>query len=115
LASIHDLNKVSSLLNWDQQVMMPPRGAPVRAEQMATVGRMAHELFIAPEIGRLLDDLRGYEESLPYASDEASLIRVTRNDYDKARRIPADLRAEMTRAAALAHHAWAEARRTSDF
>lgn len=115
LAAIHDLTKVTSLLSWDQSVTMPPGGAPTRAEQMATVGRLAHELFISPEIGRLLDGLRGYEESLPYESDEASLIRVTRADYEKAIRTPTELRTEMTRVASLARTAWADARARKDF
>jgi carboxypeptidase Taq len=115
LAAIHDLSKVSSLLSWDQAVMMPPDGAPARAEQMATVSRLGHELFTSAEIGRLLDELRPYEESLPYESDEASLIRVTRVDYEKARRVPSELRTEMTRVASLARNAWAQARATADF
>src|SRR6478672_400983 len=94
LAEIHDLGKVASLLSWDQAVTMPAGGAPARAEQMATVGRLAHELFISAEIGRMLDDLTAYEESLPYESDEASLIRATRFDYDRATKVPTDLRGE---------------------
>ena len=115
LSEIYDLNKASSLLSWDQQVMMPPKGAASRAEQRATLGRIAHEKFTSPEIGRLLDALRPYEESLPYDSDEASLIRVTRRDYDKARRVPPDLQAEMTRTASLANDVWVEARKKSDY
>lgn len=115
LAEIYDLNKASALLSWDQQVMMPPKGAASRAEQRATLGRIAHEKFTSPEIGRLLDALRPYEESLPYDSDEASLIRVTRRDYDKARRVPPDLQAEMTRTASLANDVWVEARKQSDY
>ena len=42
LAEISDLVKTSSLLGWDQHVMMPPKGASIRAEQLATVGRIAH-------------------------------------------------------------------------
>ena len=44
-----------------------------------------------------------------------SLVRVTRRDWEKARRVPSELRAEMTLQAARGHHAWVEARRTSDF
>jgi carboxypeptidase Taq len=62
-----------------------------------------------------LDDLRGYEASLPHDSDEASLIRVARKDYEKAVRVPVELRAEMTRTAALARQAWVGARQASDF
>ncbi|HUR32955.1 MAG TPA: carboxypeptidase M32 [Vicinamibacterales bacterium] len=115
LAEIHDLDKVSSLLSWDQAVTMPPGGAPARAEQMATVGRLAHDLFTSANIGQLLDQLAPFEASLPYESDEASLIRATRWDYEKARRIPGDLRSEMTRVASLARTAWATARAQSDF
>lgn len=115
LAEIHDLNKVAGMLGWDQQVIMPPRGAAVRAEQMATVGRIAHAKFTSAGIGRLLDELQSYEESLPYDSDEASLIRVSRRDYIKASHVPSELRGEMVRTAGLAYHAWTEARRASDF
>ena len=115
LAEIHDLNKIGWVLGWDQRTMMAPQGARVRAEQLATVGRLAHEKFTDPAIARLLDDLRPYEESHPYDSDEASLIRVARRDLDKARRVPGELRAEMTRTSALANAAWIEARKTSDY
>ena len=86
-----------------------------RAEQLATLGRITHELFVSDETGRLLDELRPYEEDLPPDSDEASLIRVTRRDWEKARRVPPDLRAEMSRAASLALPVWVEARQTSDY
>ena len=115
LTEIHDLNKINQVLSWDQQTLMPPGGAAVRAEQRATLSRLAHEKFTSDEMGRLLDDLRPYEESLPYDSDEASLIRVARRDYEKARRVPNELQAEMTRTAALSQTVWVEARKKSDF
>jgi Zn-dependent M32 family carboxypeptidase len=31
LAEITDVSRSAALLSWDQQVMMPPRGAPARA------------------------------------------------------------------------------------
>jgi carboxypeptidase Taq len=115
LAEIHDVRMARSILSWDQHTKMPPKGGEVRAEQLGTLDRIAHELFIADEIGELLEGLRQYEEGLSYDSDEASLIRVTRRDYEKARRVPPDLRAELTRAGAKALPAWIEAREKSDF
>jgi carboxypeptidase Taq len=115
LAEVHDLSKIGSLLSWDQVVMMPPGGAGPRAEQLATIGRITHEMFISPEIGRLLERLSEYEQGLPYESDEASLIRVSRIDYEKACKVPPELRAEMTRVASLSRTAWAGARASSDF
>jgi carboxypeptidase Taq len=115
LAEIHDLRRAQEVLFWDQTVMMPPGGGPVRGAQLTTLDRVAHERFIAPEIGRLLDGLAAYEESLEYDSDDASLIRTTRRDWEKARRVPADLAAEMVGAAADAHDVWAKAREENDY
>jgi carboxypeptidase Taq len=115
LAEIADLVKTSSLLGWDQHVMMPPRGAGIRAEQLATVGRIAHEKFISAETGKLIDDLRGWGEEQDYDSFEASLIRVVARDWEKASKVPPALRAEISRSAALANPVWVEARKNNDF
>jgi carboxypeptidase Taq len=115
LAEVMDLYKVVRLLSWDQQTMMPPAGTGHRADQMATVQQLAHERFIDPDVGRLLDELQPLEESLDPDSDDASLIRVARRDYEKAVNVPASLRAEMTRAAAEARPVWVKAKAESDF
>jgi carboxypeptidase Taq len=115
LAEIADLGKTISLLAWDQQVMMPPGGAAIRAEQLGTVGRIAHQKFIDPAVGSLIDDLRDWAEKHEYDSLEASLVRVAAKDWAKASKVPADLRAEMSRSAALANPVWVEARKTNDF
>ena len=115
LAEITDLAKTVGVLAWDQKVTMPPGGHPARAEAMATVGRIAHEKFTDAETGNLLDRLASLEESLDYDSDDASLIRVTRRDWEKQRRVPTELRTEMIRAAALGNQVWIEARATNDF
>ncbi len=115
LAEISDLSRAAGVLAWDQRVTMPPLGTEARAESLATLGRIIHESFVSDEIGELLERLRPFEEAHPYDSDEASLIRVTRRDWEKARRVPTELRVEMTRAAAQGHHAWVEARKASDF
>jgi len=115
LAEISDLYRTMGVLGWDQKVTMPPGGHPARAEALATIGRIAHERFTDDEIGRLLERLRPLEESLDYDSDEASIIRVTRRDWEKQRRVPTELRTEMVRAAALGNQVWIEARANDDF
>jgi len=115
LAEIHDVHMARSILSWDQHTKMPPKAGEIRAEQLGTLDRIAHELFIDDDIGALLEELRPYEESHDYDSDEASLLRVTRREYAKATRVPSDLRAELTRAGAIALAAWVEARQKSDF
>jgi carboxypeptidase Taq len=115
LAEITDLQRTGSLLFWDQRTKMPPAGADARAEVLATVGRIAHQKFIDPEVGRLLEELRPVEDGLDPESFEASLIRVARHDYEKASRVPPDLTAEIRRAGALGLKFWHEARAKKDF
>jgi carboxypeptidase Taq len=115
LAAISDLRRISSLLFWDQQTQMPPAGIAVRAEHRATLDRIAHERFVDPETGRLLDELAPWAESLDPESDEACLVRVTRLDYEKAVRVPVALRAEMSRASSQGLKAWVGAKEMDDF
>ena len=115
LLEINDLNSANRLLGWDQATYMPVKGAQARGRQMATLSRIAHEKFTDPAIGKLLDELRRYEESLPYDSDDASLIRVTRREYERATRVPAAFVAELDAHAAASYQAWTEARPADDF
>jgi len=115
LMEINDLNSAAALLSWDQSTYMPPGGAEARGRQMATLGKLAQEKLVDPAIGKLLDDLRPYEESLPYDSDDASLIRVSRRTFEQAVNIPPSFVAEFTNHNALSYQAWTEARPANDF
>src|SRR5262245_56352214 len=83
LREIFHLEHAAALLSWDQHTKMPPGGGSARAEQMATLGRLAQERFTDPALGKLIDDLTSYGESLPYDSDDAALIRVARQHYER--------------------------------
>src|SRR5512135_490271 len=91
LAEISDLNHVSSLVGWDQQTYMPPGGSAARAEQSATLQKIVHQMFIADETGRLLDEAAREVNGRDPDSDDARLVSVTRRDYEKSRRVPAEL------------------------
>jgi carboxypeptidase Taq len=115
LAEISDLGRARALLAWDERTKMPRAGAEARAEQLATLARIRHQRLASDEVGRLLDHATAETNALPYESEEASLVRVARRDWEKARRVPAELRGEITRASSLAEHGWVEAKRRSDF
>src|SRR5215218_11316584 len=115
LGVIHDLKRAGWLLSWDQHTMMPPNGTPSRGDQLSTIDRFAHELFTSDELGELLESLAEHGNELDPESVDAALIRVARRDWEKARKVPAELRAELTRAEVLGVPAWAEARRNADY
>ena len=115
LMEVDDLSSAAGLLYWDQSTYMPPGGAAARARQTATLTRLAHEKFTDPGVGKLLDELGPYEESLPYDSDEASLLRVTRRKYERAIKIPLEFTAEVANHISESYQVWTEARPANDF
>ncbi|TMD97208.1 MAG: carboxypeptidase M32 [Chloroflexi bacterium] len=115
LAEVTDLNRAALVLEWDQETYMPPGGVQGRAEQLATLLRLSHVMFTGADVGRLLDGLEDELSSAPFDSDEASIVRVTRRDYDQARKLPPDLVAEIARAGSVARPVWEKARRDEDF
>lgn len=115
LAEVANLQHVSSVLFWDQQTMMPKGGAQARGGQMAALSKVRHEKFTSPEIGSLLEELKGYEASLPYESDEASTIRVARREYQKATKLPPELVVRRSRAGTEGFKAWLAAREAKDY
>ena len=112
---IADLNRAVGVLAWDQETYMPPGGVEGRASQVSTLSRMAHARFTSDEVGGLLDAAGAEVAGLPFDSDEASLVRVARRDYEKERKLPSDLVAEMASAGSTAQPVWQKARKESDF
>jgi carboxypeptidase Taq len=115
LVEINDIESAGALLSWDQTTYMPPGGAASRGRQLATLGQLAHEKFIDPVVGKLLDELRPYGESLPYDSVEASLIRVAQHDYERAVKVPSPFMAEIYGHIAASYEVWTKARPANDF
>jgi len=112
LGTIADLQAVLSVLGWDQQTQMPEAASDLRAEQVATVSRIAHEHATSDEIGALLEALEGEVDP---GSLEGALVRIARRDYDRSVCLPASLVEETARVTSLAEPAWVEARERADW
>jgi carboxypeptidase Taq len=115
LRGISDLNAASDVLNWDQATYMPKGGAGARGRQRAMLNRLAHERAVEPVLGRLIDGLTRYAEPLPYDSDDASLIRVARRNFQKNIKIPSDHVERATAHFSTSYDAWTRARPGNDF
>jgi len=115
LAEISDLRAASSLAHWDQATYMPPAGAAARGRQISTLSRLAHEKFIHPRVGELLQSLQAAEGSTPFGDDAASLVRVTRREWEKTVRVPAEFEARLSDHTSQIYQAWTIARPENDF
>ena len=114
LAEVSDLSHAALLLEWDQETYMPPGGVQSRSEQLSTLLRLSHVRFTSGEVGGLLDSLEGKVDG-DFDSDDASLVRVTRRDYEEARKLPPDLIADVARAGSTARPVWEKARHDENY
>lgn len=112
MGEICDVNSAISLLHWDQEVCMPPRAAPGRGQQLATLGGLSHRLFTDPEIGAMILDLQNDGD---LQGDDAKLISETAHDYNQAMKLPEAFVQKFALARSQAYEAWVKAREQSDF
>jgi len=115
LTGVYDLRNAGSVLYWDQTTYMPPGGAEGRGRQQALLAQLAHERFIDPANGRLLDELQAYADSLPYDNDDAAYLRVARREYERAIKVPPQFIAELSSHQNESYVAWEHARPENDF
>src|SRR5437763_5966190 len=91
------LGSCGSVLGWDERTYMPHHGSAHRAEQMALLARLTHEMLTAPEIGQLLAAVEGSDLVRDPASVPAVNAREIRRSYDRAVKLPKDLVEEIAR------------------
>lgn len=115
LAEVVDLSRAAAVLEWDQETYMPPGGVKSRAEQFSTLLRLSHQSFTSDQVGSLLDSLEQEHAGDSFDSDVASLLRVTRRDYEEARKLPSELVEEVAKAGAIGQPVWRKAREDSNF
>jgi carboxypeptidase Taq len=115
LAEVTDLGRAAAVLEWDQETYMPPGGVAARSDQLSTLLRLSHVRFTGDDVGRLLDELEEETSDRPFDSYEASMVRVTRRDYEQERKLPPELVAEVARASSTARPVWEKARREGNF
>ncbi len=117
---IHDLarrqaliSSTASVLGWDQETMMPPAGAKHRAAQLGWLSGQAHALATSDEWRAALEEAETDDDGSDPKS--SANLKEMRRLFDRATKLPVELVSRATTTASLAKHAWAEARKTSDF
>src|SRR5438477_4171719 len=89
------LGSCASVLSWDEQTYMPPQGSAHRAEQMALLARLAHEMLTVPVIGELLAEVEGSALVRDGDTPAAANVREIRRAYNRAVKLPPALVEEL--------------------
>lgn len=110
-ARLGRLRDAQGILHWDRSVMMPAGAAEGRAEQLATLDVVCHELITDAAVGELLDAAGG--EAL--ADWERANVREMRRLWIHASAVEAALVEATSRACSACEMAWREARPRADY
>lgn len=110
---LSQLSHAMRMLEWDHATMMPPGGAEARADALAELRVMEHEILTAPET---IDALSAAEEdaSLLDPWQRANLTEMRRAQA-MAAALPADLVARLSAACSASEVAWRALRARNDF
>ncbi len=112
LAEVFDVRAAIGLLSWDQEVNMPPKAAPARGQQLATLSGVAHRMFTDKGVGELL---RRLGEAKGLCADERRLVSETAYDYGRATKLPESFVTRFSEAASRGFHAWIKAKKDNRF
>ncbi len=85
MRKLADVRAALALMQWDQETYLPSKGAGFRAQQIATLAEMAHELASSEALGSLLETL---EQSDGLNITERKNVTLTREDYIKQKKYP---------------------------
>lgn len=111
LSKVADVEYSISVLNWDQEVFMPEKGAKHRAQQISTLSGIAHELSTNETFGKLL--LKLSKEKL--TEIEQLNIKESLKNYERNNKYTTDFVQQMSKTISEAFIAWQEAKQKSDY
>lgn len=115
---LHEMNQyehVVTLLYWDMKTNAPKLGQEAHIEALTRFSTKSFEMSTSDKLGELLDGLAKEEEFNALDETWQFIVRRMKRDFDRNKRIPADVYETFVRAQAESGNAWEEAKNTSDF
>jgi carboxypeptidase Taq len=109
------LDTVGSLVNWDMETKMPPKGVTLRSDQLALLARIGHKMAIDPEIGNLLGNIQGYREYDSLNELEKRNLYLIKRRYDEETKLPEELVTETAKQQTITINVWKKAKAAQNF
>ncbi len=106
------LREATDILNWDSATLMPEGAAPARAEQLAVLRVIGHEMLIDPALGDLLAAASQQNDLDEW---QRANLREMRRQWQHATAVPGDLVEALSKACSACEIRWRQARPAADF
>lgn len=106
------MSNAIGILQWDNDAMMPRGASGTRAESMALLRVLQHEMAVDPRIGDWLGEA---EQDNGLGEWERANLREIRRSWTVETALPADLVEASSKAISACEMAWRQARADADF
>lgn len=115
---LHEMNQyehVVTLLYWDMKTNAPKLGQEAHIEALTHFSTKSFEMSTADKLGEMLDGLAEESEFTALDVTWQFIVRRMKRDFDRNKRIPAEVYEAFVRAQAESGNAWEGAKNSSDF
>ncbi|QOY34880.1 carboxypeptidase M32 [Anaerobacillus isosaccharinicus] len=104
-----------SLMFWDLRTGAPKKGVEQRSETIGTLSSEVFNMSVSEEMGEYLQALSAPEVQGELSEITRKMVEVSKKEFDKNKKIPADEYKEFVILTSKAESAWEEAKEKADF
>jgi carboxypeptidase Taq len=109
------LGSAASIINWDMETKMPPRGINLRSQQLGLLSQIDHRMSTDPEIEKLLLSIEKHPDYSHLTELQMRNMYLIRKTYDEQTKLPERLVVETAKQQAIAVDVWKKAKAANDY
>ncbi|UCC33167.1 MAG: carboxypeptidase M32 [Candidatus Bathyarchaeota archaeon] len=109
------LESTESIIHWDMETKMPPKGIKLRSEQLAMLSRIEHKTITDSEIGALIERIENHKDYDTLDQIQKRNLYLMRKRYNEETKLPEELVVETARQQAITVDTWKKAKASKDF
>ena len=109
---IADVKNANSVLQWDQETYLPPKGAFFRGQQISTLSEIGHRLFSEAELGHLLQEILQRQD---LSAEQRRNAERTQEDYLRNKKYTPEFVRTLAEQINKSFHSWIESRKQNSF
>ncbi len=113
LRRMHELESITALLGWDEEVNLPAGAGGLRAAQHAALAAAVHREGVSRFLGDMIEELHAGREQLD--DDARRVVALAHKNFREATALPEELVARRARLGSESCLVWRKARENSDF
>ena len=106
---------IGSIVGWDMNTKMPPRGINLRSQQLAILQKTGHRMLTDPENGRLIEAIVSHKDYDSLEPVQKRNVHLAKKEYDEATKLPEELVVETARQRVLTINTWKKAKAARDW